>query len=148
MSEERKREDSRFGGQVSRLQVAWVCREAVQAPEKSRNKLVEVVAEAGAPATPIGKQLDRIKAGAPAAPEPGTAAAYDAKYAFTESASQRFVSLMAADGALPEVLNGRLAMVGFAAALLAEKASSRYEAPPPNPPRHRAPRSGIVLYTH
>lgn len=115
-------EDSRFGGQVSRLQVAWVCREAVQAPEKSRNKLVEVVAEAGAPATPIGKQLDRIKAGAPGAPEPGTAAAYDAKYAFSESASQRFVSLMAADGALPEVLNGRLAMVGFAAALLAEKA--------------------------
>merc|ERR1719262_695267 len=103
-------EDTRFGGQVSRLQVAQVAAE---------NKVVEVVAETTAPRKAMEDLFEAIEA--EAAPLPGTPEAFTAKYAYQSSATERFLEIMGPAGTLPESLNGRLAMVGFVAALAQEK---------------------------
>jgi len=114
-------EDSRFGGQVSRLQVAQVAAEALRlGPEgAAANKVVEVVAEKTAPRRAPEDLFEAIEA--EAAPVPGTPEAYTAKYAYQQSATERFLQIMGPGGSLPESLNGRLAMLGFAAALAQEK---------------------------
>ena len=114
-------EDSRFGGQVSRLQIAQVAAEALRlGPEgAAANKVVEVVAEKTAPRRAAEDLFEAIEA--EAAPLPGTPEAYTSKYAYQQSATERFLEIMGPGGSLPESLNGRLAMLGFAAALAQEK---------------------------
>ena len=114
-------EDTRFGGQVSRLQVAQVAAEALRlGPEgAAANKVVEVVAETAAPRKAVEDLFEAIEA--EAAPLPGTPEAFTAKYSYRSSATERFLEIMGPAGTLPESLNGRLAMLGFAAALAQEK---------------------------
>ena len=114
-------EDTRFGGQVSRLQVAQVAAEALRlGPEgAAANKVVEVVAEKAAPRKAVEDLFEAIEA--EAAPLPGTPEAFTAKYSYRSSATERFLEIMGPAGTLPESLNGRLAMLGFVAALAQEK---------------------------
>ena len=114
-------EDTRFGGQVSRLQVAQVAAEALRLGPggAAANKVVEVVAETTAPRKALEDLFEAIEA--EAAPLPGTPEAFTAKYAYQSSATERFLEIMGPAGTLPESLNGRLAMVGFVAALAQEK---------------------------
>jgi len=114
-------EDTRFGGQVSRLQVAQVAAEALRlGPEgAAANKVVEVVAEKAAPRKAVEDLFEAIEA--EAAPLSGTPEAFTAKYSYRSSATERFLEIMGPAGTLPESLNGRLAMLGFVAALAQEK---------------------------
>merc|ERR1719262_207608 len=73
-------EDTRFGGQVSRLQVAQVAAEALRLGPggAAANKVVEVVAETTAPRKALEDLFEAIEA--EAAPLPGTPEAFTAKY--------------------------------------------------------------------
>jgi uncharacterized protein YbjT (DUF2867 family) len=115
------REDTRFGGQVSRAQVAQVCAAAVASPGAAGNKVVEVVAEEGVPLRPLQRQLEALPLRVRGVPAPaGSATAFTARYAYAPDASTRLLELMSFGGAAPETINGRVAMVSILAALWLE----------------------------
>ena len=120
--------DTKFSGLISRLQIAELCVEAAfdTAPaSSSRNKIVEAIAEEGKPATALASLFDGVAA-IPGKIEPDTLEFYTRKYDYaTADAKTRtmlttFLESMSFSGSIPELLNGRLAMLGFIEALEAE----------------------------
>jgi len=112
------REDERTGGQVSRLQVAQTVLAAVKHRAQAANKVVEVIAEKREGGTAASRELERQLEALPArvrgvaAPE-GSATSYSAKYEFKPTAASRFLDLMGFAGAVPELVNGRVAQLAF-----------------------------------
>jgi hypothetical protein len=90
----------RLGGQVSRLQVAQLCAAALRTPEASRSKVLEVVAEEGAPAVPLAELMRPIAAQVEGGPPPpqGSPAAYQRKYRHTRSATEKWLDIMSFAG--------------------------------------------------
>ncbi len=89
-------EDTRFGGQVSRLQVAQLCAECVASPSAAANKIVEVVAEEGVPLRPLERQLDALPRAVVGMPtQPGSAEAYTAKYKYQRGGMTQMLDIMA-----------------------------------------------------
>ena len=130
-------EDTTFGGLISRLQIAELCAEAaldiVSASTDSNsssfevrpssNKIVEAIAEEGKSERPAATMFNNIE------PHPGvikdnTLEAFTAKYDYAvvgkKTVATTFLDSMSFSGSLPELLNGRLAMIGFVEALEAE----------------------------
>jgi len=107
-------ENTQFGGQVSRLQVAQLAAACVAHPGAAANKVVEVVAAKDVPLRPLARQLEalpvRVK-GTPAAP--GTAGAFTSRYAYEADATTRALQLWGFGGALPELVNCRIGMLAF-----------------------------------
>jgi uncharacterized protein YbjT (DUF2867 family) len=115
------REDTRFGGQVSRAQVAQLCAAAVAAPDAAANKVLEVVAEEGMPLRPLARQMEALPVRVRGVPAPdGSATAFTARYAYTPDATTRFLDIMSFGGAAPETINGRVAMIAVLGALWVE----------------------------
>ena len=115
------REDTRFGGLVSRSQVAEVCVACLASPGASANKVVEVVAEEGVPVRPLDRQLDalpRVVAGRSAAP--GSPEAFTAQYAYSRGGTTKLLDVFAFAGSAPEVINSRIAMISVLAILWME----------------------------
>ena len=118
-------EDTRTGGQVSRLQVAQTAVAAVKHRAQAANKVVEVIAEKREGGTAASRELERQLEALPtrvrgvAAPA-GTATSYSAKYEFQPTAASRFLDLMGFAGALPELINGRVAQLAFVGLMYVE----------------------------
>jgi hypothetical protein len=99
---------------VSRLQVAQLCAQALRTPAASANKIMEVVAEEGAPAVPLAALMEPIAtvtSGGPP-PPPGSPEAYQRKYLHTRTDTEKWADVMGFAGWAPEAVNSRLAMLG------------------------------------
>ena len=111
-------EDTTFGGQVSRKQVAQLCVHCLSAPAEAGNKVVEVIAAKGVPLRPLSRQLEALPAVA-AVPQ-GSSGVFTAKYVYVKPPTVRVLDLLGFGGSAPEVINARAAMVAAAAMIWAE----------------------------
>jgi uncharacterized protein YbjT (DUF2867 family) len=107
--------DTKFGGQVSRKQVAQLCVHCLSSPALAANKVIEVIAEENVPLRALDRQLEAlplVAGGVPA--KEGTVEAFTTKYAYTKSPTSRVLDVLAFGGAAPEVVNCRAAMIAAA----------------------------------
>ena len=105
-------EDTTFGGQVSRKQVARLCVTSLEKPDASAFKVVEVVAQKDVPERALDRQLTAL-------PTVVRGRGGDAR-AYTPDALARLLSVFAFGGSAPETVNGRVAMVASLAVLWVE----------------------------
>lgn len=135
--------DTKFKGQISRMQVAEICAgiALMSAPTStssqtsewydnvSRNKIVEAVADEGKSKDPLMFMLDNIDSiSSPI--QANSLESFNETYAYEKSIINdpelydeilvTFLDSMSFSGKLPELLNGRLAMLGFVEAIEAE----------------------------
>jgi uncharacterized protein YbjT (DUF2867 family) len=105
-------EDTKFGGQVSRLQVAQLAAECLLSPTESADKILEVIAEENVPLRPLARQMLALP--------PIVAGSHAQRFAFVQSPTARFLDAMAFGGSMPETVNGRVAMLAAPAILWGE----------------------------
>ena len=113
-------EDTTFGGQVSRKQVAQLAVHCLSAPAEACNKVVEVIASKGVPLRPLSRQLEALPAVAALPQGQSSSGVYTAKYAYVKPPTVRVLDLMGFGGSAPEVVNARAAMIAAAVMLWAE----------------------------
>ena len=114
-------EDTKFGGLVSRKQVATLCAECVLHPALAAHKVLEVVAEEGVPMRQLERQLTAMPTVVLGRPSPpGSAVAYSNAHAYSRDALGRFIDIFSFGGTAPEVVNSRVAMLTIVAIAWAE----------------------------
>jgi len=118
--------DTQFGGQVSRLQVAWIVREAVMHRESAANKFLEattverkeekVADETEETSRSILEGIEKISSLGPM--HEGSPAWYTTKkYPYKPSLVESYLGEIGFGGMGPELINGRMAMLGVASML-------------------------------